>query len=787
VLALAVDEYVSMASVLGVDGRLRLLALDATGDAALVDERVEIDPPPLAYSPAGLDGTFACALADGRLQTGRLSFSADFPREEELHADVRALAPGARQVVAGGIVERTTSGFRRLTPRVALDDPLEFEHRGRVLALAHSVTDDRTRIVVSTDAGELLDLAFALTTDFLSGEDRFELVRTALPTRPDTFGPPTYLFLSGIGDSVLSVWDDGRIERIDARVPAEARLAEVADLVPGDATLTAATFLVGNSTLVVGSSDGRLTAWFGTKPEGADTADGSVLQCAHELEAGPGPAPRALAPSSRSRVVAAAFDDGSIRLYHVTSGKRLAETRGTRGPVIALHLAPREDALLAFDAEGWTRWTVDLAYPEAGVRAFFGPVWYEGYPRPDHVWQSSSGTDDFEPKLGFVPLVFGTLKATLYSMLFAVPLALLAAVATSEFLDRGLRVPVKSTIELMASLPSVVLGYLAGILIAPFAQSILPATLLVLLAVPLSLLLGAYLWQCLPQQLALRGSGLPKLAAAGLALVVGVASALALGPAFERLLFGGDLELWLDGRIGRPLGGWFLLVLPLSVALVLLAGARPFGKLVCALSAGWGRGRRAALDLARFVAGALASVLVALAIARALEAAGLDPRGSLVDTYVQRNALVVGFVMGFAVIPILYTLAEDALSSVPQHLRLASLAAGATTWQTALRVVVPAATSGLFSAVMVGLGRAVGETMIVLMATGNTPVMSLNPFDGFRTLSANVAVELPEAVQGSTHYRALFLAAVVLFAITFVLNTVAESVRLRFRRRAREL
>jgi phosphate transport system permease protein len=164
-----------------------------------------------------------------------------------------------------------------------------------------------------------------------------------------------------------------------------------------------------------------------------------------------------------------------------------------------------------------------------------------------------------------------------------------------------------------------------------------------------------------------------------------------------------------------------------------------------------------------------------------------DTDFSPLATYVQRNALVVGFVMGFAIIPIIYTIAEDALSTVPQHLRAASLGAGATPWQTALRVVVPTAMSGLFSALMIGLGRAVGETMIVLMAGGNTPVTDWNIFNGFRTLAANIAVELPEAVKDSTHYRTLFLAALTLFVMTFVVNTVAEAVRLRFRRRAVQL
>ena len=181
------------------------------------------------------------------------------------------------------------------------------------------------------------------------------------------------------------------------------------------------------------------------------------------------------------------------------------------------------------------------------------------------------------------------------------------------------------------------------------------------------------------------------------------------------------------------------------------------------------------------------ALALACVLAYLFGALGFDPRGGYVDTYVQRNALVVGFVMGFAIIPIIYTISEDALSTVPAHLRSASLGAGATTWQTAVRIVIPTAMSGLFSALMIGLGRAVGETMIVLMAAGNTPVMELNMFEGFRTLSANIAVELPEAVSGSTHYRTLFLAALVLFVMTFAVNTVAEVIRQRFRKRAYQL
>jgi len=149
--------------------------------------------------------------------------------------------------------------------------------------------------------------------------------------------------------------------------------------------------------------------------------------------------------------------------------------------------------------------------------------------------------------------------------------------------------------------------------------------------------------------------------------------------------------------------------------------------------------------------------------------------------YDQRNSLVVRIAMGFAVIPTIFSIAEDAIFSVPQHLIRGSLALGATSWQTLVSVVMPTASPAIFSAVMMGFGRAVGETMIVLMATGNTPVMDMSVFEGMRTLSANIAVEMPEAEVDSSHYRVLFLAALVLFIFTFLFNTGAEIVRQRLR------
>jgi phosphate transport system permease protein len=202
---------------------------------------------------------------------------------------------------------------------------------------------------------------------------------------------------------------------------------------------------------------------------------------------------------------------------------------------------------------------------------------------------------------------------------------------------------------------------------------------------------------------------------------------------------------------------------------------------------------RAGTEVFLLIPVVLAGGWVALSLGGWLESAFLagDYRGWLLRalglTYDQRNSLVVGFAMGFAVIPIIFTIAEDSLSNVPQHLTAGSLALGATRWQTALRIVLPTASPGIFSAIMIGFGRAVGETMIVLMATGNTPVMDWSIFNGFRALSANIAVELPEAPEGGTLFRVLFLAALLLFVMTFIVNTAAELVRLRLRRKFRYL
>jgi phosphate transport system permease protein len=786
-LAIGIDEYQLVGWALRADGRLTSFRID-TGES--LEDRELVPGSQLTASSFSVEGdAVSLGFADGTFRQGRIGFSTEFISGEDHPELIAKLAGGPLARDGNALVQLTPEGqlrVQRLT--VEFDAPLETGGTSPIVRIDHSTRGSSGYVCALDAAGRLFVEEVERRQNLLTGEVTSTARQHQLPySHEPARGAPAFLALGGGGDVVYLAWRDGLCRRYDARDLTDVRLAEEVDLAEGAAELTALGFLIGKSTLITGDSEGRVRGWFTTKPAGATTSDGSTLVRAHELGDG-GAAVTALSASSRNRVVAVGRADGRFEVYHVTSGDRLSAARTPDESALSgIAIAPKEDGLVTLGGVHAAHWRMDLRHPEAGLTALFSPVWYEGYEKPEHVWQSSSGTDDFEPKLGLVPLIFGTLKATLYSMLFAVPIALAAAVYTSEFLSPRLRAPLKSLTEMMASLPSVVLGFLAAIVIAPFAQDVVPMLLAAVLTIPGALLFGAYLWQLLPAHYAVRFAGKTRFAAIFFALPCGALAAAIVGPLLERLLFAGDFLTWLDGQSGSRFGGWVLLGLPAAGALVLFAMSRFVNPTVRRISASWSRARCARFDLAKFVAAVVATGAVACGIALVLDGLWIDPRGAVLDTYVQRNALIVGFVMGFAVIPIVYTLAEDALSSVPSHLRLASLGAGATPWQTAVRVVIPTAMSGLFSAVMIGLGRAVGETMIVLMATGNTPVMSWNMFNGFRTLSANIAVELPEAAQNSTHYRTLFLAALCLFAMTFVFNTVAELIRQRFRKRAYQL
>jgi phosphate transport system permease protein len=392
---------------------------------------------------------------------------------------------------------------------------------------------------------------------------------------------------------------------------------------------------------------------------------------------------------------------GHFGIYHSTAEKELIKENGDV-PLSVVAISPRANALLMqSDDEKIQFWRVDNRHPEVSLKSLWQEVWYESYPKPDYIWQSSASNNDFEPKYSLTPLVFGTLKAAFYAMLVAMPLALMGAIYTAYFMTPLMRQYVKPSIEIMGALPTVILGFLAGLWLAPFIEEHLAGVFSFLLLMPFIIMFFAYAWQYLPKGF------------------------------LEKIPEGWDAAILIPVIL---LGGWFTFAASIPLEAWIFHGSlREWFK------------------------------------------------NELGIGYDQRNAMVVGIAMGFAVIPTIFSIAEDAIFSVPKHLTVGSLALGATPWQTMSKVVLLTASPGIFSAVMIGFGRAVGETMIVLMATGNTPVMDLSVFQGMRTLAANIAVEMPESEVDSTHYRVLFLAALVLFSFTFVFNTLAEVIRQRLR------
>lgn len=670
-LALGVDEYQEIVYVATSAGTVEFFSL---ADNRLL-QRHEIRG--LAQQRAtaayhdGLRQTIAVGTASGAVVPLRISFTVQFH-----------------------------DGQRTLTPEVREGAPLQLDPQGRpITALVYREEEGKTAAAALLGPRTLIFFAQHEKAGLL-GPTGVEEFRADLS--PALKADATALALDRFQSILLAGTASGEMYHWQIDEPASPALADTFTL--GQETgigVSTLEWLLGDRSLIVGNTAGGVSVWFQVRDPQRPRI--TPYRWIHGLRSHRAPV-TAIAPSPRDKGFLTADALGTVLLHHATSEQTLLELQTGGTALHMLTFAPKADGALTIDAQGHlSRWRIHNPHPEISFQTLFGKVWYEGYAQPDYTWQSSSGTDDFEAKFSLTPLVYGTLKGTFYALLLAVPLSLCAALYTSQFMHPGLRNLVKPTVEVMAALPSVVLGFFAGLWLAPRVEKLVPAVLLMSIALPLVTLVAAFLWRLIPLSARSRLKPGVELAFLCPVLLLTLYACVSVNGYIEAALFQGNFPQWLYDTSG-----------------------------------------------VRY-----------------------DPR----------NSLVVGFAMGFAVIPLIYTISEDALSNVPQHLISGSLALGANRWQTAMRVVLPTASPGLFSAVMIGFGRAVGETMIVLMATGNTPVMDFSPFNGFRALSANIAVEIPEAPHGSTLYRVLFLAALLLFILTFVVNTAAELMRQRLRER----
>ena len=664
------DEYQELAYVLRGDSlEFVNLAGSASTTLPIPSRRLVPDGSVTAVARALGKGHFlAMGTEDGRVIPVAIEFTQDFQGNE------RSIAPS---VTVG-------------TPIAAAPTPQP------IAKLAYQSTDSEVRI-----AALLQDQRLWLTTSRRTarpdGTTDASILQVDLT--PNIRGRITALTLGSRAGLLAVGTEEGKIYHFDLLDPATPRLIETTQAAERSEAITALAYLMGDRSLVAGGASGQIAVWMPVREHAATNT--THMTRIHQFT----PHPRAVTDitiSQRDKGFITTDAKGEIRLHHSTSEQSLLTFASQDGALRNTYFSPKADGLVSLTEDHrLIHYHIANPYPEITLATLFSPVWYEGYEQPKLVWQSSSGSDDFEPKFSLTPLIFGTIKGTIYAVLLAVPLAVLAAIYTAMFMHPELRAKIKPTIEIMAALPTVVLGFLAGLWFAPVLERNFPAMVGMVLVIPLAIVLSSGFFLMLPASLKHRvRPGVEALLMMPIIIAV-IWGCIEANAWWESFLFDGHFKPWLQAHLGL--------------------------------------------------------------------------------NYDQRNAIVVGVAMGFAIIPIIYTISEEALSNVPKNLIAGSLALGATRWQTLAHLVLVSASPGIFSALMIGFGRAVGETMIVLMATGNTPIMDWSIFNGFRTLSANIAVEIPEAPHGGTLYRTLFLAGLLLFVATFLLNTVAELIRQRLR------
>jgi phosphate transport system permease protein len=671
------------AALVGMDEHQEVAYLLKAGDTGHVSFLSLPSGKPLETEiPPALAGATITAIAQAGLKGGRFGLGTDDGRVIPLAIE---------------LTPNFDKGTRETVPTVVAGPPIQIDPtKDKIVRLAYQRTDAGTAAAALTESGRLW-----YSTVLPPSDAAAESTINQVELTDQISGMVTALVLDGRGETLSIGTAGGTLYHFDVREGTPPVLIETLSVASANTPVTALAYLIGDRALVIGTGAGEVSVWMPVRV--TKESNKTRLQAIHHFAPHPA-AVTGISPSQRDKGFITGDRQGNLFVHYATSAQTLLRFPGDSAAIRSLMFAPKANSAVAVTETGQiATYTIHNPHPETTFASLFQPVWYEGYERPEHVWQSSGATDDFEAKFGLTPLLFGTLKGTLYAMLLAVPIAVLAAIYTSMFMHPDLRAKIKPTIEIMAALPTVVLGFLAGLWMAPLLERIFPAVVAMFAVIPISVVLAALLWQVVP--FTVRNRIRPGFEAILLMPVIvgAVVLCLSQNTLIESLLFDSHYKEWLADAFGLR--------------------------------------------------------------------------------YDQRNALVVGFAMGFAIIPIIFSISEEALTNVPKNLIAGSLALGATRWQTLARLVFISASPGIFSALMIGFGRAVGETMIVLMATGNTPIMDWSLFNGFRTLSANIAVEIPEAPHGGTLYRTLFLAALLLFVITFIVNTGAEVIRQRLRKK----
>lgn len=587
VLAVGTDSYLETGYVLSRDGAFTFFDWRPGQPSERVPARKNTDKLVGLKSVESAPGhRFSLLWENGAVSAVRIVFSPTFDQE----------------------------GKRRIAHKVeelAHLPPEEFSGNAKPLRALARFEEELGLTAVMLLPGNRLALRRVVAEEDLFGNAKTERIAGELAANAP--GAITAVAMDSVGKLLYAGTDNGyllwwNLEESDAP---EFR-GEIAAFSDGRA-ITALAPVPGDAMVAVGDALGEISTWLDLPDE--STESGRRLVRNHTIRPH-GTAVRRITPSLQSRSLASSDDAGRVHFDHTTN-ERERLTLESDQPVLRMGLSSRFNALAGLDSEGRLHlWETDIPHPEASWSGYFGKLWYGSYSEPEYVWQSSSGDDDFEPKLSLMPLVFGTLKGTLYGMLFAAPLAILGAMYTSHLMQAGLRRVVKPAIEIMGSVPTVVVGFLAALWLAPLLKTSLIAIIMILALLPLFILLAIILWERMSKLLRARvPNGYEFLLLAPVVLLAALAC-FGAGAVMQDSLFGGDFTQWLYQHVQVQ--------------------------------------------------------------------------------YDQRNSIVIAFALGFAIIPTIFTISDDALVNVPRNLTAASLALGASRWQTVWRVVRPSASPGFF-------------------------------------------------------------------------------------------
>ena len=669
-VAVGLDEYLETGYWIGQDGRIRFLDLvrGVETDSELLSESAAIQS-----VQVNEDNKFSILFEDGSTSLIQVSFRTVF--DQNSHRTV----------------EHQVRRVKEFGADLFASPPVKVEIRQAEagLSIVALLADQRIQFI-----------SIRIEESFL-GEETEEQNSSFIDI--DAQDPINAMVLSRSGERLFLGTEGGKLAYWSLSEPDEPSLVDIRSGFTDGRPVTSLALVFGDESIAVGDGSGRVATWFM-----ASEASGSPnkrLTLIHNLIE-PGKPIQELRSSSRNKSVLS-LAQGQVILTHMTSERELTQF-ATESPIQLFAFSTRGNGLLALDqSQKLTLWSLDAPHPEGSWQVYFGKVWYENYQAPDYVWQSSAGTDDFEPKFSLIPLIFGSIKGTLFAMLFAVPISIFGAIYTNQFASRRFQAIVKPAVEITSSVPSVIIGFLGALWLAPIIDQWLLGLFTFIVILPIMLFVFLTVWARARTNLKIRLIEQSKELYLALPILLGAILLSAWAqPYLEAWMFDGNFKQWIFDHVTK--------------------------------------------------------------------------------NYDQRNSIVISFALGFIVIPFIFTMTDDALSAVPDSMKAASVALGASRWQTTWKVLLPSASPGLFAGMILGMGRAIGETMIVLMATGNTPIIDLSMFNGMRTLSANIAVEIPEAPVGGSLYRVLFLSAVILFAFTFIINSVAELFRYTLRKKYAE-